>query len=81
MSWNHRLMRHKENGEEWLEMHEVYYNKTGQITKWTVGPIAPHADDKSGMVWVLNRMKEATKKPVLDYDMQPEGEDDKPEVS
>jgi hypothetical protein len=79
MSWNHRLMRHKENGEEYLELHEVYYNRAGQVTKWTEKPVTPGAENVKGVNWTLNRMKEATKKPILEYDMKPEGEDDKPE--
>jgi hypothetical protein len=79
MSWNYRIMHHKEGDEDYLEIHEVYYNKAGQVTRWTTNPAKPYAESKSGLVWVLNRMKEATKKPTLEYDMQPEGEDDKPE--
>ena len=78
MSWNHRLMRHKEDGEEYLEMHECYYNKAGQITRWTTNSVTPGSETVKGVNWNLNRMREAVKKPVLEYDMQPEGEDDPP---
>lgn len=77
MSWNHRVMRHIEGERDYLAIHEVYYNNEGLIVKWTDSPVNMVDGTITGLRWELNRMKESLGKPVLEYDMQPEGEDDK----
>lgn len=66
MSWNHRILAYEEtNGEIYLAIHEVYYDKKGKANGYTENPISVHSDSVKGMRWVLNKMKEATSKPIL----------------
>lgn len=41
MSWNYRLIIH-DDGElenQWIGLHEVYYDDQGYVTFWTLGPV------------------------------------------
>lgn len=68
MSWNYRVMRHVGDGEEWLGIHEVYYDDNGKPNGHTEDEIAPTSDEGvDGLRWVLDRMMEALDKPVLDF--------------
>ena len=64
--WNHRIMAHAHNGEVYLEMHEVYY--TNDIpSSYTMEAISIGGESVKSINWVLNKMKLATKKPILWY--------------
>ena len=56
----------------WYAIHECYYNK-GEDTPyaWSVDPIDVSADESKDIAHKLEMMLEATKKPILDYDMAP----------
>jgi hypothetical protein len=71
MSWNYRVLRHKEdplseNGE-WLSIHEVHY-QDGKPTMCTAGPPGAGGETLEEIVKCLDLMKEALDKPILDYD-------------
>jgi len=81
MSWNYRVMRHKagqleENPDlkwdEYLAIHEVYYDKKGNPDSITKEPIKVVGDDGedafSSIKWILKEMTKALDKPILDYD-------------
>lgn len=64
MSWNYRILAHENNGEVYLQVHEVYY--TNNIPDgYTSDPITVGSETLEGIEWTLNRMQEAVKKPVL----------------
>lgn len=65
MSWNHRVLAHQNKDEISLDIHEVYYNKNGVPNGYTENPISVSGDTLKSVKWVLNRMKECTKKPIL----------------
>ncbi len=58
-------MRHVSKGEEYFQIHEVYYNKAGQHHSYTKDPIDPIGDDLEALRWVLTKMLECLDKPVL----------------
>lgn len=87
MSWNYRVMRHevdvpefvKVQDEEkyWFAIHEVYYNKSGQVHSWTKEPVTL----TSASLIELNRimaliLSGALIKDVLEFNMEPEGKAD-----
>lgn len=64
--WNYRVMIHPDvKGDEvYQAIHEVYYDDDGKVTGWTDSPISVGGED---VAWVLDRMREALEKPVLDF--------------
>ena len=71
MSWNYRMVHHKEkNGEEWYGIHEVYYNADGTACMMSEEPCMPIGETKKSLMNDLSMMTEAIIKPVLEYDME-----------
>ena len=71
MSWNYRVVRQIESGpqggEEILKICEVYYHKDNETPRaFTDGaqPMSVNAGIE-GLTWVLDKMREALSKPVL----------------
>jgi len=65
MSWNHRLLAHKD-GEDWyFQIHEVYYDKEGNPKSYTENGVSVGAETIKGVKWTLNKMKQCLKKPIL----------------
>jgi len=68
MSWNHRVLAHKD-GEDWyFQIHEVFYNETGRPDSYTAQGVGVGAENLEGLVWVLDKMKECLSKPILSVD-------------
>jgi hypothetical protein len=66
MSWNHRILAHKQEDESvYFSIHEVFYNGEGIPNGYTSNPITIGSEDLKGIKWTLNRMKECVKKPIL----------------
>jgi hypothetical protein len=66
--WNYRVLAVSNKtypDEISLEFYEVYYNDEGVPDGYTANPVGVGSDTMKGLGWVLNRMKEALKKPVL----------------
>ena len=79
--WNYRMVWHKagqleENPDlkwdDYLAMHEVHYNDAGEIENMTKNPVTVMGDEGKDSLnsirWVLEKMEEATHKPVIDFD-------------
>lgn len=64
MSWNHRILAHKHKEDVHFQVHEVYYTN-GIADAYTKDPVTVNSDTIKGVYWCLNKMLEATKKPVL----------------
>jgi hypothetical protein len=63
MSWNYRVVRTKfPNGEEIFGIHEMYYDPDAP----TVDPVPIFSDSIDGLRSVLDRMREALDKPVIE---------------
>ena len=71
MSWNYRVVKKVTKiplGETDIsyEIHDVYYDKNLDIVN--IGRLSfPMGDDVESLQWSLERMIEACKKPVIDY--------------
>jgi hypothetical protein len=72
MSWNYRVVKTVTKiplGDTDISygIHEVYYDSNGDIISISEGLAHPISDDLEGLQWNLERMIEACKKPVIDY--------------
>jgi len=74
MSWNHRILAHKDGDGMYFQIHEVYYdkdgkpdgyNKDGKPDGYTANSVSVGAESLDGINWVLDKMKECTNKPIL----------------
>ena len=65
MSWNHRILAHKDRDEMYLQIHEVYYDKDGKPEEYTANGVSVGAESLDGIKWVLDKMKECVNKPIL----------------
>ena len=65
MSWNHRILAHKEKGEIFFQIHEVYYDTNGNPDGYTTNPVLIGSETVKGITWVLHKMLECRKKPIL----------------
>ena len=64
MSWNHRILAHKD-GEDWFfQIHEVHYDGDKPIG-YTENGVSVGAESIEGIHWVLDRMRECANKPIL----------------
>ena len=65
--WNYRIMAKEHNGEFYLGVYEVYYDDDGTPNGCSMNPITIGSETKKGICWIVNRIKDATKKPILFY--------------
>jgi len=65
MSWNHRILAHKDGDGMYFQIHEVYYDKDGKPDGYTANSVSVGAESLDGINWVLDKMKECTNKPIL----------------
>ena len=68
MSWNHRLMKMKDGEDDFYQIHEVFYDKEGNVESYTKNGITVGGKDIGEVKWVLLEMLAALDKPVLDYE-------------
>ena len=62
--WNYRILATEHNGEVFLNIHEVYY-ENDVPNGCSADPVRVGSETVKGITWSLNKMKEATKKPIL----------------
>ena len=72
MSWSYRVVKTVTkiplgNIDISYGIHEVYYDDNGDIINISESLAHPISDDLEGLKWNLERMMEACKKPVIDY--------------
>jgi len=65
--WNYRLVRRSEDGEMSCGICEVHYCGD-KITSITEDYARVSSENSQGVLWILENMKEAMKKPILDWD-------------
>ena len=68
MSWNHRLMKMKDGEDDFYQIHEVFYDKEGNVESYTKNGVTVGGNDIEEVKWVLREMLAALDKPVLDYE-------------
>lgn len=65
MSWNYRLMAQEQDGEIFLQIHEVYYDDNKVPHLYSEEGVSIFSESVEGVKWVLEKMSEATTKPIL----------------
>lgn len=67
MIWNHRVFESKDtDGGRLFAIHEAFYHEKDETPhSWTEKPVEVQAETPEELVLTLERMLEATKKPVL----------------
>lgn len=65
MGWNYRILAREYNGDVYLQIHEVYYNKNNEPHAYSASPVPIGADDLKGIKWALNKMLACQNKPIL----------------
>jgi hypothetical protein len=68
MSWNHRILAHKDGDEMYFEIHEVYYDEDGKPISYTTDGANVGSESLDGIKWVLDKMKKCVNKPILSAD-------------
>jgi hypothetical protein len=70
MTWNYRVIETKHSEEDsTYDICEVYYDKDGNIIAIS-GPqtlTSVDNDYKSGLIWIMDKMKDALGKPVIQH--------------
>ena len=67
MTWNHRIIRRKhEDGEYTYAIHEVHYNKEGEIFAWTEEPVSLSSENILTLMQEWKNILEAFTQPLLD---------------
>lgn len=68
VTWNYRVIKTKQpDGSPWYQMHEVYYSEDGIPNASTRDAVDPCGETKTDLLWTLDRMREATEKPALEW--------------
>ena len=65
MTWNYRIIKHDTAESVYFAVHEVYYDKQGNITNWTQNPIDITGDSAKEIARTLQMILTDTKQPVL----------------
>jgi len=66
-SCEYRLLAHEQDGEIWLEIHEVYFDKNGIIDGCSKDGVSIHGGSVRGIKWNLEKMLLCIKKTILWY--------------
>jgi len=72
MSWNHRVMKHKDGDDDFFTIHEVYYDKKGKINGYTSNGTSVCGNSLQELREGLERMLKSLDKEILDYDNEGE---------
>ena len=85
MSWNYRVIYHPPSKytvgetefdrEEYLAIHEVYYNEGGDPDSMTISEIVVGDEGKDSLIalkWILEHQLESLKKPILNSEITDE---------
>ncbi len=71
MSWNHRILAHKDGDEIYFQIHEVYYDEKGNPNSYAANAVSVGDESIEGINWTLDKMKECVNKPILSVDNFP----------
>jgi hypothetical protein len=82
-TWNYRVVHRRHLGrnptldEDVFAIHEVYYDEAGKVTAVSMEPSPVFANSMTGLSWVIDKLREAYEKDVLEWDAIPD-KDTKP---
>ena len=60
MIWSYRIIHHDEDQHPYFAIHEVFYDKHGKVTGWTVDPINVSGESQLEVTKTLKQMLEDT---------------------
>ena len=66
MTWNHRVLRHKNKRRVYYAVHEVFYNERGKPWLWTQGPIEVVGETVADIREELTMIQRALATPILE---------------
>jgi len=72
MSWNHRVLAHKDGDDIWFSIHEVYYDEKGTPESYTSNGVSVGGNSIKDLSWTLDKMKKCLNKPILSLENFPE---------
>ena len=65
MTWNYRIIKHDLEPITFFAIHEVYYDKAGNVVAWTDRPIEVIGDNKKEIMGEIKHIVSDSKLPVL----------------
>lgn len=65
MKWNYRLLKTKDGEDDFYQIHEVYYNKKGEVDGWTVKGATVGGHSKAEVKWTLMEMLSSLERDVI----------------
>jgi hypothetical protein len=65
--WNYRVMKQVFDGDDYLQIHEVFYDENNEKS-WTINGVTVAGESIEELKDTLNKMLEALDKEILDYD-------------
>ena len=65
MNWNYRIILHDTVTTPYATIHEVYYDKKGEITSWTTEPISIVGEDSKDVISILKTITIDLEQPEL----------------
>lgn len=67
MTWNYRIVKRTERGEDFFAIHEAFYTDN-RPTNITTEPIALHGESLEDLAKNLEQQQAAFRQPVLNYE-------------
>jgi hypothetical protein len=64
--WNHRVIKTKDGVDDWYAIHEVFYDKGGNVDGITKEPISVGGNTIEELKWTLTKMLESLDKDIID---------------
>jgi hypothetical protein len=68
--WNYRVIKEKENDEEWLEVREVYYDQLGKPMGHCTATVG--GETLGELETILEMMRKSLEKPILTFNLSHE---------
>jgi len=72
MSWNHRILAHRDGDEFFFQIHEVHYDTDGKPRGYGAPCASVCGNTIDGIKWTLDKMSKCIEKPVLSVENFPE---------
>jgi len=64
--WNHRVVKTKDGEDDWYAIHEVFYDKDGNVDGMTKQPVSVGGNTIEELKWTLTKMLESLEYNIID---------------
>ena len=64
--WNHRVVKTKDGVDDWYSIHEVFYDKDGNVDGMTKQPVSVGGNTIEELKWTLTKMLKSLDKDIID---------------